>query len=245
MQLFAKKSQHTRESVVGRLRSVTAPRAVSTAPRVVSTAPRADVTDSEAAQRPLVSAAPEVVKPLGKLAFVAVAIVVAGAWLNRPHENVQARTVTPGVGFPAPSSSAFVSQASSHVVVDVEGDVRHPGLVTLPAGSRIAEALKAAGGISRKIPVGSVNLAELVTDGQLIIVGEPTGQAGGASDPTIHLNTATASDLDALPGVGPVLAARIVAWRTEHSSFHSIDELQEVPGIGPKVFANLKSLVRI
>lgn len=236
MQLFASKSQRTRESVVGRLRSITAPRTVSSAP---------DSTSSSFEHSPLVSATPEVIKPVGKLAGVAVAIVIAGAWLNRPHDNVQATTVTPGVVLPVPSSSSFVSRTASQVVVDIEGDVHHPGLVTLPAGSRIAEALAAAGGVSKKIPVGSVNLAEIVTDGQLIVIGSSSVPGAAQTDSMVNLNTATANDLDALPGVGPVLAARIVAWRTEHSSFRSIDDLQEVPGIGPKVFANLKSLVRI
>jgi competence protein ComEA len=109
----------------------------------------------------------------------------------------------------------------------------------------VADAIKAAGGFSRKDVAGSINLAARIDDGQQIVVGMVATGAGGASDSTVSLNSGTEADFDSLPGVGPVLAGRIVAWRTEHKRFTAIDELQEVPGIGPKVFANLKDLVRV
>jgi len=238
MQLFARTSQQTRDSVVQRLRTITAPRAINA---------ESQAQDSNTQPGALLHADPAVIKPIAKIALVAIMVVAIGAWLNRPHDSVQTTTLTPGVVVPAPraSASASIPDISTTVVVDVEGDVHRPGLYTLPANSRIAQAIEAAGGVSKKVPVGSVNLAEHVTDGQLIVVGATATAGGVKADVAVNLNVATAGDLDALPGVGPVLAARIISWRTEHTSFHSIDELQEVPGIGPKVFANLKPLVRV
>jgi competence protein ComEA len=83
-----------------------------------------------------------------------------------------------------------------------------------------------------------------LSDGQMIFIGNAQSMQL-SSDPRINLNLATEAELDSLPGVGPVMAGRIIAWRDSNQRFHSIEELQEVPGIGPKVFANLKALVRI
>ena len=107
-----------------------------------------------------------------------------------------------------------------------------------------AALLAAAGGLRTKGELGQINLAERLDDGQLIVVGA-VALDGGSVDTKVSLNRATAADLDTLPGVGPVLAARIVAWRAEHHRFTTIDELQEVPGIGAKVFATLAPLVRL
>jgi len=152
------------------------------------------------------------------------------------------------------TSSGVASSPTATIVVDVEGHVRHPGLVSLPVDSRVADALAEAGGLTRRIAPGSLNLAQKVTDGQLIVVSSTqsqTGQLTSASGETsaggglINLNTGSETDLDALPGVGPVMAGRIIAWRTENGGFKSVADLQQVPGIGPKVFANLKPLVCI
>jgi len=109
--------------------------------------------------------------------------------------------------------------------------------------------------LRKRLPGGSINLAEKVSDGQLIVVSSTSNRAdstnvnanqtAGGTQASVNLNTATADQLDALPGVGPVMSSRILAWRVQHQGFSSIEELQEVPGIGPKVFANLKPLVRI
>ncbi len=131
------------------------------------------------------------------------------------------------------------------VVVHVAGLVAHPGLVTLPAGSRIAEAIAAAGGLLDRAEV-TVNLAAVVVDGQQIVVGPgvaPGASAGGAQ--VLSLNTSTASELETLPGVGPVLAARIVAYREEHGPFDAVEDLLSITGIGERMLATLRDLVAV
>jgi competence protein ComEA len=137
------------------------------------------------------------------------------------------------------------------VVVHVAGDVRRPGVVVLPAGARVADALEAAGGLARGGSLGSTNLARVLADGERVEIGATAAEpgaavagAGQASGP-VNLNTATAEQLDALPGVGPVTAAKILAWRAEHGRFTVVDELAEVPGIGPKTLAELRPHVRV
>jgi competence protein ComEA len=144
------------------------------------------------------------------------------------------------------------------LMVDVAGKVRRPGVVSLPAGARVIDAIKEAGGIRPGAKTGTLNLARKVVDGEQILVGvnatpapavPPTVPSGlpGAPIPgaPIDLNVATATQLDQLPGVGPVLAQRIVDYRTQHGSFHSTDELRQVSGIGDAKFADLKNLVRV
>lgn len=141
--------------------------------------------------------------------------------------------------------------------------MRHPGLVQLPAGSRVADALDAAGGATRRADPASVNLARPLVDGEQIIVtrrgaqmaappGDApppgTGASGGASAAAttpIDLNAATLEQLDTLPGIGPVLAQRILDWRTTNGRFNSVDELGEVSGIGEATLADLRPLVRV
>ena len=174
---------------------------------------------------------------IAKWVGVAAAVLGLVVWLNRPAPMQSVQVTAPGI-------SLATSAPVLDVVVDIEGDVRTPGLVHLPAGSRVADAIQAAGGLTRASVVGQLNLAQRLDDGQLIVVGQAA--AGTSSgDQRVNLNSATVTDFDTLPGVGPVLASRIVAWRDQHHRFSSIDELQEVPGIGPKVFANLKALVRV
>lgn len=135
------------------------------------------------------------------------------------------------------------------IVVDVGGRVRRPGLVTLPLGSRVADALRAAGGALRRSDLVSLNLAAKVTDGQLLLVGVPGASVAAAGDGTssgpVDLNSATADQLEALPGIGPVLAQHILDWRTAHGSFRSVDQLKDVSGIGDSTFADLAPLVTV
>jgi competence protein ComEA len=164
-----------------------------------------------------------------------------------------ATSVAPG-GPPPPASPG-----SPRVVVSVVGKVRHPGLVTLPAGSRVDDALRAAGGPLPGVDLTSLNLARKLADGEQVVVGAPAGAlpagpapGGTASGPAgaipgapVNLNTATLADLDALPGIGPVLAQRILDWRSEHSGFTSVDQLGEVSGIGDSTLDRLRALVTV
>jgi competence protein ComEA len=130
------------------------------------------------------------------------------------------------------------------LVVDVAGRVRHPGLVRLPPGSRVDDAIRAAGGALPGAATDALNLAAKVQDGQQVLVGAPPA-AGHASGDLLDLNAASAQDLDALPGIGPVLADRIVSWRTEHGRFGSVEQLREVSGIGESKFQSLRAKVRV
>ena len=140
---------------------------------------------------------------------------------------------------PAPSVTAASGSSSGDVVVDVGGDVRHPGLVTLPVGSRVADAIEEAGGATGS--TAGVNLARVLVDGEQIVVGRAAASSGQPGK--VPVNTADAGALDALPGIGPVLAQRIVDWRTANGPFSSVDALGDVPGIGPSLLAKLKPLV--
>ncbi|MEV4939075.1 ComEA family DNA-binding protein [Streptomyces zaomyceticus] len=144
----------------------------------------------------------------------------------------------------------------ARVIVDVAGKVRRPGVLTLPAGSRVADALRAAGGAKPDADLTGLNRARVLFDGEQVLVGLPglpvggqgsevgNGAGGGGPGVPLSLNTATAEQLDTLPGVGPVLARHIVDHRTEHGGFRSVGELREVNGIGERRFADLEPLVR-
>ncbi|MFC3410948.1 helix-hairpin-helix domain-containing protein [Streptomyces lusitanus] len=155
-------------------------------------------------------------------------------------------------GFPGPAGGP----AAPEIVVDVSGKVRDPGVHRLPAGSRVEDALKAAGGVRPGTRTGGLNRARFLVDGEQLVVGGPApggaaapaapAGAGTAAGPTapVSLNTATVEQLDTLPGVGPVLARHIVDHRTRNGGFRSVDELREVNGIGDRRFADLRDLVR-
>jgi competence protein ComEA len=140
------------------------------------------------------------------------------------------------------------------VVVHVVGAVRRPGLYRLAQGKRIADAVARAGGLTRRADSAAVNLAAPLADGQQIVVPARAGSgagsggvqpsAGGAhTSGPVHLNTATVEQLDALPGVGPVTAQKIVDYRQQHGAFASVDELDAIPGIGPARLRDLRELV--
>ena len=131
------------------------------------------------------------------------------------------------------------------VVVDVVGGVRRPGLYRLATGARVADAVSRAGGLTRRADRALVNLAAPLVDGEQVLVAVRGSAAGvtaaGAAAP-VHLNSATAEELDTLPGVGPVTAEKIVAYRQQNGPFSSLDGLDAIPGIGPARIAALKGL---
>ena len=137
------------------------------------------------------------------------------------------------------------------VVVHVAGRVHRPGVVVLPVGSRVVDAVEAAGGALADTSLESVNLARLLTDGEQVRVGLPPDPAveGAASTPPgtapVDINSADVDDLDALPGIGPVLARRIVDWRVQNGPFTQVEQLMEVAGIGPSVLDDLAGKVRV
>jgi competence protein ComEA len=160
---------------------------------------------------------------------------------------------------PTTSSTGSASpDATAIVVIDVEGRVHHPGVVRLPLGARVFEALHAAGGARRGTSTRNLDLARLLVDGEQLWVGRHPGAAAGGLTPTsggtsssgsvtgpVNLNLATLDQLDTLPGIGPVLAQRILDWRTQHGRFTTIDQLKDVSGIGDATFADLAPLVTV
>ena len=137
--------------------------------------------------------------------------------------------------------------APSRVVVDVVGAVRRPGVYRLPAGSRVQLAVARAGGLAPRADLAAVNLAAPLVDGEQVVVaarGAGAGAAGGTgSGAPLSLNSATAEQLDALPGIGPVTAQKILDYRRQHGAFTSVADLDAIPGIGPARIQNLQGLV--
>ncbi len=167
--------------------------------------------------------------------------------------GIASARATPAVAAPTPTSP--------ELVVQVIGKVRRPGVVRLPPGARVVDAVAAAGGVAKGARLGTLNLARPVVDGEQIAVGTNSGQPssstgyGGAAPPVgapgvttppaaggpaaVSLNAADLTALETLPGVGPVLAQRILDFRIENGRFASVDELREVKGIGDKTFAEI------
>lgn len=190
---------------------------------------------------------------------------------NLPRVEPVSASATVPSGTLVPSSSSAPEPRPQQLVVSVVGLVQQPGLVTVAPNARVADAVTAAGGALRGADTLGLNLARHVADGEQIVVGiaAPAGRpavlgssVGGGSlagDPAqsgapaapgkpagpVDLNTATAEQLDTLPGVGPVTAAAIVAWRSANGRFRSVDQLGEIDGIGPARLEKLRPLVRV
>lgn len=152
---------------------------------------------------------------------------------------------------PSPSETPLI-------IVDVAGKVRRPGIATLPVGSRVVDAIEAAGGIRRGADRAFLNMARALVDGEQIVVGVPPpagvappaasapgALASGAPGPLVNLNTATQAELETLPGIGPVTALAILQWRTDNGAFAAVDELLEVSGIGDVTLAEMAPFVTI
>lgn len=224
----------------------------------------------------------------GLALLVALAVVTAlvTTWAARPREQpVPARqplgaplSLAAATGAAGPAASSGGSSAAGtgdgsagvpaeptvpgRLLVHVAGAVRRPGLVELPSGSRVADAVEAAGGPTTRAQPASVNLARPLVDGEQVVVlrrGETgAGPATAADSPNlggpaapgavggpVDLNTATMEELDTLPGIGPVLAQRILDWRTANGRFSSVDELGEVKGIGEATLGELRPSVTV
>lgn len=183
------------------------------------------------------------------IAVLGVAFATVVLLRSRPEVVDVLPTRVLATGQPLPGTSTAVAAPSERIVVDVQGLVRKPGLVRVPAGSRVLDALRAAGGPKRGVATASVNLARPLTDGEQIVLGRApgvaAGPAGGGVIALVDLNSADLAALDALPGVGPVLAQRILDFRGRNGRFTAVEELQEVPGIGPAIFASLRPKVRV
>ncbi|MGK5533059.1 helix-hairpin-helix domain-containing protein [Streptomyces sp. URMC 129] len=193
-------------------------------------------------------------RTLAALSLVLLAAAVFAVhhyWTGRPGPvAVAEREVPAAVASPAASPSPG---AAAEVVVDVAGEVREPGLYTLPAGARVADAIEAAGGGEPGAETGGLNRARPLVDGEQILLGAGAGTAPGpgtamgtpAGSGVVSLNSATAEQLQTLPGIGPVLAEHIVGYRQEVGGFTSIDQLSEVSGIGQRRLADIRDRVSL
>nr|WP_236049180.1 ComEA family DNA-binding protein [Actinoplanes ovalisporus] len=204
------------------------------------------------------------VRALAAVAAVVIVIAAVLAWRARPRVDpvapppLNAVETSDGDQGDEPVAVRGSASAATEVVVAVGGKVRKPGLVRLALGARVADALTAAGGAEPGVDVAMLNLARKVVDGELIMVGvtpspgqvfptgpaAPTAGAAGAGG-LVNLNTATLADLDTLPGVGPVLAQRILDAREAQGGFQAVTDLRKVDGIGDARYEQLKDLVTV
>lgn len=175
-------------------------------------------------------------------------LVRAGTPAGGPAPPIVGSAEDPGGGASAPAGAPV----SARLVVYVVGAVRRPGLYRVAQGSRVADAVARAGGVTRKADPAALNLAAPVADGEQVLVParlpRAVAAAQGAPVPglpagPVQLSSATAEQLDSLPGIGPATAQKILDYRAEHGAFRSVDELDEVPGIGPTRVEQLRGLV--
>lgn len=194
------------------------------------------------------------------LAVIGTAGVLAISWPRQTGSIVGVSLPSP-VAEPLPGNVGAAPMApdrsppatvppDASLLVHIDGKVAHPGVFRLPAGSRVQDAVEAAGGLRRGGDVGGTNLARPLVDGERIDVGAVADVPGaGGTQPAgaqpVDLNLASAEQLDSLPGIGPVTAAKILAWRAANGRFTVVDELVEVPGIGPATLAELRPHVRV
>ena len=181
---------------------------------------------------------------LAAVALLLLALVLRHMLSHSGPGGAPSLAVAPVMGGSGPAPTGVHS--SPPVVVDVVGAVRRPGVYRLPPGSRVEVAVARAGGLARRADVNAVNLAAPLVDGeQVVVAARGSGGAAGAaaSSGPVSLSTATAEQLDALPGIGPVTAQKIIDFRAQHGAFSSVDDLDAIPGIGPSRIQDLRGLV--
>lgn len=193
------------------------------------------------------------------IAVTAAAVVLIAGWVmtSRPNRSQAVPSATISAESSAESSAGAESgddTAASELIIDVAGKVKKPGIVELPAGSRVVDAIKAAGGAKPKADTTALNLARELNDGEQILVGvdQPAGGPGGGdgdsagdSGRKVNVNTASSEELQTLPGVGPATAQAIIDFRTENGGFTSVEDLLDVKGIGPVTLEDLKDRVTV
>lgn len=177
-------------------------------------------------------------------AVIALAVLFVGArWIRSAGGGPAG---SPGISFAADSSRG--GENTRDVVVHVAGDVRRPGVYRLPAGSRVTDAVRRAGGFGGGASQDAINLAARLSDGQQVVVpGRGTTTASSASGERtgpISLGSATAEQLDGIEGIGPVTAQKIIEFRDQHGGLSSIDQLDQVDGIGPSTMQTLRAALQ-
>ena len=199
-------------------------------------------------------------KLTGRRVVVAIVALAAVGLVGGYGVAMRAKPKAEKISLTSPGPGAVAKAGGRQIYVHVGGAVQRPGLYEVADGSRVFDAVQAAGGATDTADLDSLNLASKVKDGDKILVParvEPGADPppGGASGPggagattaggLINLNSATLEQLDSLPGVGPSTAQKIIDYRTQHGGFRSVDELMDVPGIGPAKFAELKDKVTV
>jgi competence protein ComEA len=172
-------------------------------------------------------------------AAIAVAVLLVGArWIRSGGDGSPSEAA---VSFAADSSHQ--AEDSRDAVVHVAGAVERPGVYRLPAGARVTDAVRRAGGFARGANQDAINLAARLSDGQQVVVPGPGPRAGSSAGQTgpISLGSATVEQLDEIEGIGPVTAQKIVEFRDQHGGLSSIDQLDQVDGIGPSTMETLRA----
>ena len=202
----------------------------------------------------------------GLAAVVVVTLAGAGLWYTRSLPKPVAVQATPAPAVTSPGAPvsgvagapASASASPSVLIVDVAGWVRKPGVYEFAEGDRVIDAIDAAGGPRPGADLASLNLAAPLADGTQILVAKegaapvgadgtplPSGEGATGGGTLINVNTASATDLEELPGVGEVISAAIVDYRTQNGPFTSVDQLEDVSGIGPSTLENIRDLVTV
>jgi competence protein ComEA len=172
-------------------------------------------------------------------AAIAVALLLVGARWIRSDQPAGGG----GLSFAA-DSFAPSREGSRDVVVHVAGAVRRPGVYRLPAGARVTDAVKRAGGLSAEAMEDAINLAARLADGQQVVVPARGAGASAAAEGPISLGTATVEQLDEIEGIGPVTAQEIIDFRDQHGGLSSIEQLDEISGIGPSTMEALRAALQ-